>query len=97
MHVVDQFLLLSIGQVVAWLAVLYVDDSARRLLGHAAVATVGAFMGGYLSLWSISPTNRLAMIIAALLCAALLLYVVRYRNWSGRSQHEKPPERIDGQ
>ena len=39
MHVVDQFILSSMGQVVAWPTILYVDNSGRRSLGHAFVAT----------------------------------------------------------
>jgi uncharacterized membrane protein YeaQ/YmgE (transglycosylase-associated protein family) len=96
MHVVDQFILFSIGQVVAWLVVLYVDNSARRLLGHAFVATVGAFVGGYLSLWLGAETNKYAMIIAAFLGAGFLLHVVRYRNWRHLLEHKKPTQKTDG-
>ena len=44
-------IILSIGNVVAWLAALYVKDAARGLIGHVVVATTGAFIAGYLALW----------------------------------------------
>ena len=81
MHVVDQFILFSIGQVVAWMVTLYADKSGRRLLGHAFVATIGSFLGGYLSLRFNSEADKYGMIIAGFLGAGLLLYLLRYRKW----------------
>ncbi len=89
MHVVDQFIVISIGQVVAWLVILYVDNSGRRLLGHAFVTTIGAFTGGFLSLWIWSEADKFALIISAFLGAGILLYVVRYRYW----HHFSPSKR----
>ena len=81
MHVVDQFILFSIGQVVAWLVILYVDKSGRRLLGHAIFATLGSFLGGYLSLRLNAEADKYGMIFAGFFGAGLLLYLVRYRKW----------------
>ena len=89
MHVVDQFIVISIGQVVAWLVILYLDNSGRRLLGHAFVTTIGAFTGGFLSLWIWSEADKSALIISAFLGAGILLYVVRYRYW----HHFSPSKR----
>ena len=81
MHVVDMFILLSIGQVVAWLVTLYGDNGGRRLFGDAIVTTIGTFIGGYLSLRLISEYSKFSMIFAAFFGAGLLLYLVRYRKW----------------
>lgn len=81
MHVVDMFILLSIGQVIAWLVLLYLDDNALRLFGHMFVTTLGAFLAGYLSLRFYSEADKFSMIFAALLGAGLLLYLVRFRVW----------------
>jgi uncharacterized membrane protein YeaQ/YmgE (transglycosylase-associated protein family) len=66
---------------VAWLVILYIDDSGRRLLGHAFVSTIGAFIGGFLSIRFWSEADKYALIISAFLGAGILLYLVRYRYW----------------
>jgi uncharacterized membrane protein YeaQ/YmgE (transglycosylase-associated protein family) len=81
MHVVDMFILLSIGQVVGWLATMYAENDHRRLAGHLIVTTTGAFIGGYLSLRFISEYSKYGMIFSAFIVAGLLLYLVRYRKW----------------
>ncbi len=81
MHVVDMFILISIGQVVAWLVTLYSAGQGRRLFGDAIVTTVGAFTGGYLSLRLISEFSKFSMIFSGFIVAGLLLYLARYRKW----------------
>jgi NitT/TauT family transport system substrate-binding protein len=79
MHVVDMFILFSIGQVVAWLVLLYVDSNGLRLFGHMFVTTLGAFLAGYLSLRFYSEADKFSMIFAAFLGAGILWYLVRFR------------------
>ncbi len=81
MHVVDMFIMISIGQVVAWPVTMYVDNDPRRLGVHAIVTTIGAFIGGYLSRKLISEYSSFSMIICAFFVAGLLLYLVRFRKW----------------
>ncbi|MCP5373760.1 MAG: hypothetical protein H6907_18680 [Hyphomicrobiales bacterium] len=80
MHPVDLFILFSIGQVVSWLATLYVETDPRRLLGHAVVATLGAFLGGYVATLLFPPTAKLALIGGGFLGAIVLLVVLRFRK-----------------
>ncbi len=80
MHVVDMFILVAIGQVLGWMATIYTETDHRRLAGHLIVTTVGAFLGGYLSLTFISPVSKFNMIFAAFILAGALLYLIRYRN-----------------
>lgn len=80
MHVVDMFIMISIGQVVGWLATIYTESDERRLAGHLLATTAGAFIGGYLSLWLVSEFSKAGMIFGAFLGAGSLLYFVRYRN-----------------
>ncbi len=82
MHAVDMFILISIGQVVGWLAAIYIDGDFRPLLGHLAITTTGAFSGGYLSLNLISEFSKFNMIFSAFFVACLLLYIARFRKWS---------------
>ncbi len=81
MHVVDMFIMISIGQVVGWLATMYAEKDHRRLGVHLIVTTIGAFIGGYLSLSFISESSKYSMIFCAFLVAGLSLYLVRYRKW----------------
>ncbi len=74
-------IILSIGNVVAWLAALYVKDAARGLIGHVVVATTGAFLAGYLALWLFPDLYAVGMIVGALIGAAVLLYFVRFKKW----------------
>jgi len=80
MHVVDMFIMFSIGQVVGWLATIYTETDERRLAGHLLVTTAGAFLGGYLSLWLVSEFSKASMILCAFLGAGFFLYFVRYRK-----------------
>ncbi len=81
MHIVDMFILLSIGQVVGWLATIYAESDHRRLGVHLIVTTAGAFLGGYLSLTFISEFSKYGMIFSAFFMAGLLLYLLRFRKW----------------
>jgi len=80
MHVVDIFIFISIGQVLGWLVTIYAETDHRRLPGHLAAATVGAFIGGYLSLSLISELSKYSMIFSAFVSAGVLLYLVRYKG-----------------
>ncbi len=80
MHVVDMFILLSIGQVVAWLVTIYGDNGGRHLFGDAIATTIGAFIGGYLSLRLISEYSKFSMIFSAFFIAILLLTTLRFRK-----------------
>jgi len=80
MHVVDMFIMISIGQAVGWLATIYTESDERRLAGHLLATTAGAFLGGYLSLWLVSEFSKAGLIFCAFLGAGTLLYFVRYRK-----------------
>ncbi len=60
---------------------MYAEDDHRRLGVHLIVTTIGAFMGGYLSLRLISEFSKFSMILSAFIVAGLLLYLIRYRKW----------------
>jgi len=81
MHDLDKFIMVAIGQVVGWMATIYTEKDHRRLAGHLVVTTIGALIGGYLSLTLISESNKFSMIFAGFMGAGLLLYLVRYRKW----------------
>ncbi len=80
MNVVDMFILLSIGQVVAWLVTIYVSNGGRRLFGDVIVTTIGAFIGGYLSLRLLSEFSKFSMIFSAFFVSFLLLITLRFRK-----------------
>lgn len=82
MHVVDMFIFISIGQVVAWLVAMYMTGQTVRLIGNAFTTTFGAILGGYISLTFIDEWSRFNMIFAAFFGAVLALYLVRLRKWS---------------
>ena len=77
----SMMIIISIGNVVGWLAGLYVRNALPGLIGHVVISTIGAFIGGYLSLRIFPEFDKLGMIVSALIGAALLLYVVRFKNW----------------
>lgn len=81
MHVIDMFILFSIGHVVAWPVAIYVDNNLLRAIGHLVFTTIGAFIGGYLSLRFISESDKFSMIFTAFFGAGLLLYFLRFRKW----------------
>lgn len=81
MHAVDMFILFSIGHAVAWPVDMYVDNDFLRGVGHLIVATIGAFIAGYLSLKFVSETDKFGMIFRAFIGAGLLVYVVRFMKW----------------
>ncbi len=74
-------IILSIGNIVAWLAALYVKDAARGLIGHVVVATTGAFIAGYLALWLFPNLYAFGMMAGAFVGPVFLLYFVRLRTW----------------
>lgn len=74
-------IVLSIGNIVAWLAALYVKDAARGLIGHVVVATTGAFIAGYLALWLFPDLYAFGMMTGAFMGAVFMLYFVRFRTW----------------
>lgn len=79
MHAVDVIILGCVGQVVGWVAGLYVDPDLRRLGGHVIVATIAAWVFGWLALRLTAPTDKLAMILIGAAGAAAALYLIRYR------------------
>lgn len=81
MHVVDMFIMIAIGQVVGWVVTLYLESDHRRLGLHLIVTTIGAFLGGYVSLWFISEFSKFSLIFGGFFGAGLLLYLVRFRRW----------------
>ena len=81
MHPLDPILLFSIANVVAWLISLYLDDDPRRLVGHLATCTVGAFVVGLLAQWVFPETFKFSLIVGAFLGASALLYFVRFKKW----------------
>ena len=72
-------IILGIGNIVAWLAALYVKDAARGLIGHVVVATTGAFIGGYLALWLFPNLYAFGMMTGAFIGAVLSLYFLRLK------------------
>jgi uncharacterized membrane protein YeaQ/YmgE (transglycosylase-associated protein family) len=81
MDTYSMMIMISIGNVVGWLAAMYVANALSGLIGHVVVSTIGAFIGGYLSLELIGEGAKFSMIICAFVGAVLLLYVTRLRNW----------------
>ena len=77
----SMMIVISIGTVVGWLAAMYVKHALPGLIGHVVVSTVGAFVAGYASLRILPEFGKFGMIVGAFIGAALLLYVVRFRNW----------------
>lgn len=77
-------IVLSIGNIVAWLAAMYVKDAARGLIGHVVVATTGAFIAGYLALWLFPDRHALGMMTGAFMGAVFMLYIVRLRTWRSK-------------
>ena len=71
---------ICIGNVVAWVAAMYVEGALPGLLGHLVVSTAGAFAGAYLSLQLLPSFAGLGMIPAAFAGAVLLLYALRLRK-----------------
>lgn len=81
MDPVSQIIVLNIGNVVAWLAALYVQGTLRGLIGNVIVSTIGAFAGGLLALQLLPKLDKPGMIVGAFAGAALLLYLVRLKPW----------------
>jgi uncharacterized membrane protein YeaQ/YmgE (transglycosylase-associated protein family) len=77
----SMMIVISIGNVVGWLAAMYVKNALPGLLGHVVVSTAGAFLGGDLALGLFGACAKFGMIIGAFIGAALLLYLLRLRVW----------------
>lgn len=71
---------ICIGNVVAWVAAMYVKGALPGLLGHLVVSIGGALLGAYLSLQLVPSWAGLGMIPAAFAGAILLLYSLRLRK-----------------
>ncbi len=82
MHWINVAIILSVGNFVAWMVALYVKDAVRGLIGHVIFSTLGAFIGGYLSLLIYPRYGVVAMLPAALVGSLLVLYLVRFRKWN---------------
>ena len=81
MHPLDPILLFSIANAVAWPVSLYLDDDPRRLVGHLATCTVGAFAGGLFGQWIFPETFKVSLMLGAFLGAPVLLYLLRFKKW----------------
>ncbi len=82
MHWVNVAIILCVGNFVAWMVAMYVADAVSGLLGHLLISTVGAFIGGYLTLEIVPKYGAAGMIPGALVGSVLLLYFVRFKKWS---------------
>ena len=81
MHWVNVAIILCIGNFISWMVAMYVKDAVSGLIGHVIFSTLGAFIGGYLSLLIFPQYGTAAMIPAAFVGSGLLLYLVRFRKW----------------
>jgi uncharacterized membrane protein YeaQ/YmgE (transglycosylase-associated protein family) len=77
----SMMIMISIGNVVGWLANMYVTNALSGLIGHVVISTIGAFIGGYFLLRFLAESDNLSMIVSAFIGAGLLLFLVRFRNW----------------
>jgi|GEM_PF-2897102 len=66
---------IAIGNMVAWLAALYVKGALPGLIGHVIVSTLGAAGTAYLILRFAPAVNGIGIVGGALVGAAVLLYV----------------------
>ena len=79
MHPVDLMIFICIGNAVGWLAGLYVEGALRGLIGHVAIGTIGAFFAGNASQVLLPDLGKTGMIVAGLIGAVLILYLVSFR------------------
>ena len=75
MDPMSQIIALNIGNVVAWLAALYLRDALRGLIGNVAVGMTGALIAASLSK-GLFPGNLASIVLAAFLGAAALIYAL---------------------
>ncbi len=75
MDPMSQIIAINIGNVVAWLAALYLRDALRGLIGNVAVGMTGALVAAQLS-QALLPGHLPALILAAFLGAAALIYTL---------------------
>ena len=83
MDPVSSMILISIGNVVAWLAAIYIQDAVRGLLGNVVISTIGAFVAGYAILKFLSEPNAVGVVFGAAFGSVLLLYATRLRHIVG--------------
>ncbi len=77
----SMMIMFSIGNVVGWLTGMYVKNALPGLIGHVVISTIGAFIGGYLSLGIFTESDKISMIVSGFIGAVILLYVLRFRIW----------------
>jgi len=82
MHLFNIAIILGIGNFVAWMVALYVKDALYGLIGHVIISTLGAFVGGQLSLVVFPQYGPVGMIAAGFLGSGLYLYLIRFKTWS---------------
>ena len=75
MDPMSQIIAINIGNVVAWLAAIYLSDALRGLIGHVVLGMTGALIAAHLS-QALLPGHLPAMILAAFLGAATLIYTL---------------------
>jgi len=78
MDAVSMMILISIGNVVAWVAAMRGRPAERMLLLNVVVCCLGAFAGGGLAVW-LTPTGlaRIPLIFLGFLGALLALRLTR--------------------
>jgi uncharacterized membrane protein YeaQ/YmgE (transglycosylase-associated protein family) len=75
--ILSLILFLAIGLLAGWLAGNIMKGRGFGLLGNLAVGVIGSFVGGLLfRLIGLGPTNIVGSLIAAVVGAVVLLYLV---------------------
>lgn len=77
MDAVSMMILISIGNVVAWVAAMREKRAERLLLLFVVVCCLGAFAGGGLALWLLPDHGRIALILLGFIGALLALRLAR--------------------
>ena len=83
-------IILSIGNFIAWMVAIYAKDAAKGLIGHVICSTLGAFIGGYISLYFFPKHGAAVMIPLAFIGGGLLLYLMRFRKWNLLGKNVRP-------
>lgn len=74
----DFILWIIIGAIAGWIAGQVMKGGGFGLLGNIGVGIVGSFIGGWLfGLLGIGGGNMISSLVAAVVGAIILLYVVR--------------------
>ena len=77
MHPVDLMIVICIGNVVGWMTGIYVEGAARGLIGHVAVAMLGALLAGHAAQLLVPEFAKTALVLGGLTGAAALVYLLR--------------------